>query len=186
MKPSPFSSHRMTGNSLLTLAAMLVFLLLSCKKAEQVKVYKPYKGPSMIVYKLEALLTDSAQPKILMKAPRQVEYENGDRIFPDGVNIEFFSEKGQKSSILTAKHGTYNKAKNVYTVTRDVVIINHEEHKKLNTEELHWNPGAKKIYTDKFVKIETPEELLTGTGLESNEDFSSYKILKVAGIFPMK
>ena len=140
----------------------------------------------MVVYNLVALLTDSAQPKILMKAPRQIEYENGNRDFPDGVNIEFFGEKNQKSSILTAKKAKYNKAKNVYTAIQDVVIVNKEEGKKLNTEELHWNPGTKKIYTDKFVQIESPEELLTGTGLESNEDFSNYRILKVKGVFPMK
>ncbi len=163
------------------------FIFISaCKEKVAIKTYKPYKGPSMVVYHLEALLTDSAQPKILMKAPRQVEYENGDRDFPEGVNIEFYGEKNQKSSILTSKKAKYNKEKNIYTATQDVVIINNDEGKKLNTEELHWNPGTKKIYTDKFVKIESPEELLTGTGLESSEDFNNYRILKVKGIFPLK
>jgi LPS export ABC transporter protein LptC len=166
-------------------AIFLCMFALACKQDPSHKVYKPYTGPTMIVYHLEALLTDSARPKVLMKAPRQIEYENGNRIFPDGVNIEFFGEKNQKSSVLTAKKGKYNKEKNLYTVTENVVILNKEEQKKLNTEELHWNPQTKKIFTDKFVRIETPEQLLTGTGLESNEDFRNYKILKVSGIFPV-
>ena len=140
----------------------------------------------MEVDNVNSLLTDSAQPKILLKAPKQIELQNGDRNFPKGVNIEFYGQQTQKSSILTAKKGKYNKDKNLYTVTDDVVIVNQEEHKKLNTEELHWNPVTKKIYTDKFVRIETPQELLTGTGLESNEDFSNYRILKVSGVFPMQ
>jgi LPS export ABC transporter protein LptC len=174
------------GKNVFFLCVAILLTTISCKEQKKVKVSKPYKGPSMVVYHLEALLTDSAQPKILMKAPRQIEYENGDRLFPDGVNIEFFGEKNKKSSILTARKGKYSRAKDIYTVTQDVVIINQEEGKKLNTEELHWNPGKKKIYTDKFVKIETREELLTGTGLESSEDFDNYRILKVKGVFPMK
>ena len=168
------------------IACSILIFLSACKDKVAIKTYKPYKGPSMVVYHLEALLTDSAQPKILMKAPRQVEYENGDRDFPEGVNIEFYGEKNQKSSVLTSKKAKYNKEKNIYTATQDVVIINKDEGKKLNTEELHWNPGTKKIYTDKFVKIESPEELLTGTGLESSEDFNNYRILKVSGVFPLK
>jgi len=178
--------NRMHRKNIFFLCMMVLFATTSCKETKKVKVSKPYKGPSMVVYQLEALLTDSAQPKILMKAPRQIEYENGDRLFPDGVNIEFFGEKNKQSSVLTARKGKFNRERNIYTVTDNVVILNKEEGKKLNTEELHWNPDKKLIYTDKFVRIETAEELLTGTGLESSEDFDNYKILKVKGIFPMK
>lgn len=169
------------GHWVYSIPGLTLFFIVSCKEPVKVKVIKPYKGPSMVVYKLVALLTDSAQPKILMKAPRQIEYENGNRDFPDGVFIEFYGEKNQKSSILTSKKAKYNKEKNVYTATEDVQIINKEEGKTLNTEELHWNPATKKIYTDKFVQIKSPDQLLTGTGLEANEDFSSYRILKVSG-----
>lgn len=150
---------------------------------EEVKNFKPYSGPSLIVENIEALMTDSAQPQIFLKAPQQVEYENGNRYFPKGVMIEFYEAGGEKSSVLTAEHGKFDKGLNIYTVTRNVEIRDLKENKKLNTEQLHWNPPIKKIYTDKFVRIQTPEEILTGNGLESREDFSNYKILKPTGIF---
>jgi hypothetical protein len=39
----------------------------------------------------------------------------------------------------------------------------------------------KKFYTDKPVKIITPEQTLYGDGLEANEDFSAYTIKNIKG-----
>ena len=159
----------------------------ACKKTEVHQFQKPYKGPLLVVSNINALVSDSGKPQILMRAPQQLEYESGNRYFPNGIKIDFYDQDTtKKPSQLTAKKGKYNKIKNEYVVTDNVVIQNYIENKKLETEELHWDPVNHKIYTDKFVKIQTPEELLTGTGLVSNEDFSSYRILKVAGIFPLQ
>lgn len=51
----------------------------------------------------------------------------------------------------------------------------------LMSEELYWDTRKKKIYTEKFVKIKTPKYILTGVGLEANQDFTEYKILKPKG-----
>jgi hypothetical protein len=55
----------------------------------------------------------------------------------------------------------------------------------MNTEELNWVPAKQKIFTDKFVTIQTKEEVLKGQGLEAKQDFSSYRILKPTGTFPI-
>lgn len=167
---------------------VLIFAgLCACKKTEVHIFQKPYKGPLLVVSNINALVSDSGKPQILMRAPQQLEYESGNRYFPNGIKIDFYDpDTTKKPSELTAKKGRFNKAKNEYVVTDNVVIQNFIEKKKLETEELHWDPVNHKIFTDKFVKIQTPEELLTGTGLVSNEDFSSYKILKVSGIFPLE
>jgi LPS export ABC transporter protein LptC len=160
---------------------------IACNNTQIHTFEKPYKGPSLIVANIEALISDSAMPQIKLKSPLQIEFETGNRYFPKGIDVDFYNADTAKSpSKLTAKKGVYNKNKNLYTVTQDVVIRNPLEGKTMHTEELHWDPINHKIFTDKFVKIQTPEELITGTGLESSEDFSSYKILKVSGIFPME
>lgn len=166
-----------------------LFLLFAyaCQNKEVHQYEKPYKGPMMVINHIQALVSDSGKPQILMTAPEQQEFESGNRYFYKGIKIDFYDpDTTKKPSELTAKRCKYDKKKNLYTVTENVVIQNYVEKKKLETEVLHWDPLNHKIFTDKFVKIQTPEELLTGTGLESNEDFSSYKILKVSGIFPMQ
>jgi hypothetical protein len=51
----------------------------------------------------------------------------------------------------------------------------------LNAEELIWDQNKKKIYSDKFVKVTTEDEIMFGNGFESNEDFSEYKVKKLTG-----
>jgi hypothetical protein len=46
----------------------------------------------------------------------------------------------------------------------------------LNTEELFWEPKKEIIYTDKFVRIETDGEIITGEGMEAPQDFSTWRL----------
>ena len=52
---------------------------------------------------------------------------------------------------------------------------------KLNTEKLVWDQKKQIIYTDKFVRITTKNEVLTGEGMESKQDFSNWVIKKPRG-----
>ena len=128
--------------------------------------------------------TDSGKVKMRMWAPEQQEMETGDRIFPKGIKIDFY-EKEKVSSVLTAKYATFSKLTGIYTVRNDVVIQSKDQEKKLNTEELKWFPKTHRvrIENDKFVRIQTKTEVLTGMGLDATEDFRSYKIKKPQGVF---
>jgi LPS export ABC transporter protein LptC len=68
---------------------------------------------------------------------------------------------------------------------KNVVVIN-EKNEKLNTEHLIWNEKTKKIYSDEFVKITTPDEIIYGTGFEADQDFSRYKIMNIKGTITVK
>ena len=142
-----------------------------------------YQGPVMEVDNIETLYSDSTVLRIRLKAPKQIELQNGDREFPNGVYVEFFDEKGKKTSNLKANSGVYYKEQNSYKVTGNVIIKNLVEEKTMKTEELNWFPATKKVSTEKFIRIETPDQILTGEGLDAAEDFSNYKIRKPTGIF---
>ncbi|MBY0424317.1 MAG: LPS export ABC transporter periplasmic protein LptC [Cytophagales bacterium] len=169
------------------LAVFLIVLgLSSCKKQEIVVFEKPYSGPMMTAYNIETLYSDSGKVKVRLRAPVQFEYANGDRRFPNGIHIEFFKKNGEINSVLTANKGYYFKQTDNYKVTGNVVIENNVENKKLNSEELLWEPQLKRVSTDKFVRIQTPTEILTGIGMTASQDFKFYKILKPTGVFAVK
>jgi hypothetical protein len=56
----------------------------------------------------------------------------------------------------------------------------------LRTELLTWDESTQKIYTDKFIRITTPEQIILGDGLESNTEFTEYKIFKIRGTISLK
>jgi LPS export ABC transporter protein LptC len=141
-----------------------------------------YDGPLAEVENFVMYYSDSAKMVLRLTAPKQNEMQNGDKIFPDGMHVVFY-ENEKETSTIDSKYGILSKETGIYTLRDDVVVINKTEGKKINSEELNWEHEKKRIFTDKFVKIETPTEILMGNGLEANEDFSRYRILKPTGTF---
>ncbi|MEZ5016615.1 MAG: LPS export ABC transporter periplasmic protein LptC [Flavipsychrobacter sp.] len=99
----------------------------------------------------------------------------------DGLKVEFFNDSLAVESTLTAIYARYYEKKGNILIRDSVVVVN-KKGDELHTEELVWNQKAKKIYTDKFVRIITPTQIMYGNGLEANEDFSWYRIVKPKGI----
>jgi LPS export ABC transporter protein LptC len=161
-------------------------LLSACHEEKDLSKMVTYNGPKMEVNDMETLYSDSARVRVRLTAPKELEMENGDQKFPQGVYIEFYDKDGVKTSTLRSNKGIKKKSENLYNVTGNVVIKNLAKGETLNTEELNWNPTNKKVYTEKFVTIQTPEEILKGEGLDADEDFGHYQIRHVTGTFPLK
>jgi LPS export ABC transporter protein LptC len=100
---------------------------------------------------------------------------NARQEFPEGVKMEFLESNQQIRSVLTAKRATRRQDKGEI-VARDSVILTTVENERLETEELIWNEKTAKVFTDKFVKVTKPGEIIYGFGLEANQDFSYWKI----------
>ncbi len=99
----------------------------------------------------------------------------------NGLEVEFYNDSLQVQSKLTAKYGKYFE-QNGNVLVRDSVVITNIKNEKLNTEELVWNEKLQKFYTEKFVTITTPTQVIYGDGLESNQNFSVYKITNIKGM----
>lgn len=168
-----------------TLSQSLIYT--ACKKqVHDAEVFKPYSGPLAVMEKVHMLYSDSAIVKVELNADKQEEYFNGDRVFPEGMYLQFFDNDGTVNATLTSNQAKYTKQTGIYTVWGNVIITGVKEYKKINTEELNWNPATRKVYTEKFVRIETREEILTGNGLDATQDFKYYKILNPTGVFSVK
>jgi LPS export ABC transporter protein LptC len=172
------------SKALLLSAAVLMF---SCQdNTKPLAEMQVYEGPLMEGANVETLYSDSARIRVRLTAPKQLQFESGDQTFPEGIYIEFFNEEGVKSTTLKANQAKYSKNTDLYTATGDVVVINLLEKRQINSEELIWNKRTRKIYTERFVRIQTPEETLMGEGLTAAQDFSSYKITRPTGTFSIK
>lgn len=98
----------------------------------------------------------------------------------NGVNAEFYNDSLVVTSTLSAKNARYyDKEGNI--LVRDSVMVKNAKGEQLKTEELVWNEKIKKFYTEKFVTITTPTQILYGDGLEANEDFTIYHIMNLKG-----
>ncbi|HBH25311.1 MAG TPA: LPS export ABC transporter periplasmic protein LptC [Cytophagales bacterium] len=144
-----------------------------------------YSGPIFEQSDVRTFYSDSAKVMLKMEAPLQYNYINGDKEFPEGLYMEFYDKLGAVTTTMRCDYCIYDGEEKVWKATGDVEIESFKENQKLNTEELNWDPAKEKVYTDKFVRIETDNEILMGEGLEAAQDFSTYSIKKVRGSIPI-
>ena len=176
----PFVPVRTT--LLWVLAGTLAF---GCKKSAP-EAAKPvqYKGPLLETNNVLTLYSDSAKLQIRYTAPLEQQFENGDKLYPKGIQVEFYGEGGTKvRNTLRGNYGRYDKVKNLYFIRGDVRVSNTEKQQSMKTNQMYFDQVKQLIYTEDSVRIQTPTEILTGKGLTANQDFSRYTILEPAGIF---
>jgi len=92
-----------------------------------------------------------------------------------------FYEQLEMVSILKADHAENNEGEQMIKISGNVYMEN-AKYERLETPSLTWNVRAKKIYTDKAIKIKTVDNTIYGIGFDSDENFSNYTIRKVTGI----
>jgi len=160
-------------------------LFVACEGPKTTKKVKPYNGPIEEINDVKLLYSEAAMLKVRLTTPKQFRYVNDNRTYPKPVNIVFYGPTGEEVTTLRSDSGRYDKAKDIYVVMGNVVVINKQKQEKLLTPELTWNPATKKVYTDKRVTVLSQQtgEKLYGLGLDANQDFSQYSIRKPTGVF---
>lgn len=169
---------------LLLLAGSLVA---GCKKAEpQAKAPVKYNGPLLESTNVLTLYSDSAKLQVRYTAPLEQQFENGDQLYPKGLQVTFFDKSGQKVvNKLSGKYCKYEKVKNLYTMRGNVRVNNEEKQQRMYTEELFYDKQRNVVYTDSatFAQFVTPTDSLTGYGLFYNMTTSRYLFKRPAGQF---
>ena len=66
---------------------------------------------------------------------------------------------------------------------RGNVHIRNQQGDKFDTQLLFWNQEQEKIYSDKFIRIEQPDQIITGYGFVSNQQLTEFQILNNTGEF---
>ena len=168
------------------LACSSLFLT-ACEEPKQTRKVTPYDGPIEEINDVKLLYSEAAKIKVRLTTAKQFRYANDNRRYPKPVNIVFYSPTGQEITTIRSDSGKYDKAKDMYVVMGNVVIINKQKQEKLLTPELNWVPQTKKVFTDKRVTVlnQLTGEKLYGTGLDANQDFTKSTIRNPSGIFNM-
>lgn len=156
--------------------------VVSCgSKSDDALEIEEYTGPVLELGPATTYYSDSAVVKMKMTAPKQLQFANGDREFPEGLFLEFFNTDGKPTSTLKADYCYYTEKEDLYKATGNVVIQDVETKDRLDTEELYWNEKKQDVFTDKFVRIERDGRLHYGDGLKAKQDFSEWEILNSKG-----
>lgn len=165
---------------------MFVMLLASCKNDPK-EINSLTEKSSILqdkAYDVTFIQSEHGKTKARLFAKEFIRNDAAKPPYTDlkkGIKVEFFDDTLHVETTLTAQYARlYDLQNNV--IIRDSVKVVNSKNERLQTEELIWNQNVRKFYTEKFVRIYTPTQMMFGDGLEANEDFSWYEIKHPKGI----
>ncbi|HLC82870.1 MAG TPA: LPS export ABC transporter periplasmic protein LptC [Bacteroidia bacterium] len=178
-------------NILFLLILATTFFFASCENDLNEVALLTKKGklaPTESSTDLNVLSTDSGKLVFRLKAPLMDHYvigvEDPYSEFPKGIYIENYDKNNKVKTTMKADYAIrYEKTKKM-EAKQHIVIVN-ENGETLTTEHLIWNEETKRIKSDTYVEIKTKKEIIKGTGMEANEDFTEWEILNVTGTIPL-
>ena len=158
-------------------------LLISCeKKGTFIPKSDLLSLPSVTGRDFETVFTDSGMVQLILSAPLMEKYDNKEEPYTEfrkGLKVILF--KGEQDTIgkVTAKYGKYTEKDNLWELKDSVVVIN-SNNDKLETELLYWDETKDLIYTDRFVKISSRDQIMQGYGFESDTHLEHRRLKKVS------
>jgi len=190
LKPE-FKIENKYGNkvSLVSIFFILPFIFLSsCKNKmdDVIRLNNQDSVPVMYAKNVSIAESERGNLKYNLTAPVLYRYESkkGATIkFPEGFKVVFFDSLNPSviRTEITARYGINKEAEKIMEAKDSVVVINHLKGEQLNTEHLVWNQVSKKVFSNVFVKITTPDRILYGDGMQSDEAFNHWRIKKPRG-----
>lgn len=164
---------------------MGLMLLASCKNdiAKIKTITKSDELPRITAEGFEMLFSDSSVIRFKLQTPKLITHENEKdpyTEFPEGVKIEKFDANMNIVSSITAQYAKQFTTDDRWEAKNNVIAVNLKGD-TLKTEYLVWDTRKEKIYSDQFVKIIQKDQIYTGIGFESNQDFSLYRIKNLQG-----
>lgn len=182
----PMNSHMPKLFALMALA----FFMVSCSNDMDVvkAITINSKTPTEAGKEIETIYSSDGKIEMVMKSPVVKSYTLADEPYvemPEGVTVYFYDSLQQVNAYMKSKYAKNFDKKEIMEARNNVEVLN-DAGEKLNTELLIWDQKKRIIYSDKFVKITTEDEVLFGEGFESDETFDKWRILKPKGTFLLK
>ena len=118
--------------------------------------------------------TDAGKPEWTMHARSAAMFNARNVLVARDVRVDFFDDKGERSSTLTAREGEMHQVRRDMTA-RGNVVLQTTEGTRMSTESLRFLNQTQKIVSDDFVRVERQGDVLTGYGFESDPDLRHYE-----------
>ena len=141
--------------------------------------------PSMATMDVVTYISDSGVTRYRMDADEWLVYDRKKPsywAFEKGVYLEQFDSVFNVDARIKADTAYYYDKQKLWKLMGHVDIKNRKG-ERFNTELLYWNQATEKVYSDRFIRIEQPDRIITGYGFDSNQQMTNYQIRNMGGVF---
>ena len=141
---------------------------------ERSAVGSPAEMPDQEVTDFVLTETDQGAPKWTHHAKYAATYTSRTLVVARDIRLDFFDEKGARSSELTAREGEIQQDTRDMTARGNVVLTT-SEGTRMTTQEMRFSNTAQLITSTKLVRVEREGSTLEGVGFSSDTDLRHFE-----------
>jgi LPS export ABC transporter protein LptC len=110
-------------------------------------------------------------------------FEDSTKLHLKGVNLEMFDGTGRKSATLTSTTGQLNTDTQAMVARGNVHLVTHDN-RIIETEELHYDPTSRRIWSDVATTQRYQGDVLRVDGFKSDDQFNKIEFIGAQGRLP--
>ena len=167
---------------------VVLMLLLSCsgKKNAPVALAAPRDSlPVMDTEKVTTLISDSGVTRYRIETEEWLVYDRKNPsywAFEKGLYLEKFDTLFRVEASIQSDTAYYYDKMRLWKLQGHVDVKN-QKGERFNTELLFWDQSKQRVYSDRFIRIDQPDRVITGLGFDSIQEMNIYTIYKPECIF---
>lgn len=131
------------------------------------------------VYKDSGRITSKLITPLMLDFSNRKEHPYSE--FPEGIKIINFEKNGQDSVTITGNYALSYAKTSISEIKGNVVVINHTDNSRLETEQLFWDEKTKYFVSEKAFKLTKEKDTIFGVGFESKDDLTKHLAKKTTG-----
>jgi LPS export ABC transporter protein LptC len=174
------------------IASFFVLILAGCEMHESevtIQTLKDDDAPVAESWGTAMMITEDGKNRLHMNADYMARYETPDSTWMvltgadeaiDRVYVVIFDAEGDTSAVVTSQRIVWHERGRRFVATGDVQADAGEE-RELDSEHLAWSERTGRVSTPGFATIQTPNETLSGYGLDADENLQEFTLARVTG-----
>jgi LPS export ABC transporter protein LptC len=167
----------MTKNFIIGTCILVLLAGFGCSKDESNAPALARDVPDQIIENSTIVFSEEGVKSATIFAQYVAVYEKLDLKKARDLHVDFYDRDGTQTSVLVADSGLIREGKQRVEALGNVVVTT-QQGVKLTTESLRWDPQSAKIVTDDFVTITKGQDVITGYGLEADQELKHFVIKK--------
>ena len=143
--------------------------------------------PMQVVRNMEILQTERGVTTMRMTAPTLQHFEfrkdSTDQsydYYPDGIHVDAYTSDGALETTVDADEARHitTPGQEEWKAFGNVRVVNIAKRERMESDTMYWVQDEKRIYTDCYVRISSPQGVMQGYGMESDERANRTILLK--------
>lgn len=135
-----------------------------------------------VVFGMTSFITESGVRQGRVDADTAYAFRDSSAIKLVGMKLVFYEDDGRTRATVVADSGSMDERSQRMVAWGDVVLTIHGDGRRIESSELHYDPGTDRIWSDSATVLTRPNGNVTrGTSFQSDLSFNNVRIANPRG-----